>query len=523
MSIATQISALQTDKTNIANAITTMGGTVNLGDGFDNFAADIQTIPQGGGSSLTPKDINFYDYDGTLLYAYTFAEVQQLTEMPEPPNHGSSFPYSVVNHSGSPWTEDLTTLQSIGTPFNVGVNYHALNNTTKLYITIDDNRREVKLWNLTTATGLQSRRRINWGDGTSETTVNKDNAAIHIYAQAGSYVVEIKPALGSLSASNRIALEGKTDTSTDAYMGVIYSTYDCHNYEINKRCGYNPILTAVEPGQFVEIGPTAFSNAVNLKSLVFPYPYNATPSNSLSFNVNTGTPSPFFNSYLEFISLPYSFFLNNGTSTTRKLTFEFSKKLKRVVIPIYSETLIDYRASGAAPLFEGCQSLVEWLPDDAMQGVAKYTFAGIVYNSECIPTASLNLEKLVIPYGITSMYDVLGTYSVDSNSGTPTAIYEINGVDFPLKYLYLPSTLTSILYENFAVFKNLREVHFPSSLTSLESVVLPEISYFYSTTPPTITYVGDAIAKIIYVPSAVVSDYQTAWPDFASIIQAMPS
>lgn len=47
MSIATQISALQADKTAIANAITAKGGTVNSGDGFDDFATDIGTIPTG--------------------------------------------------------------------------------------------------------------------------------------------------------------------------------------------------------------------------------------------------------------------------------------------------------------------------------------------------------------------------------------------------------------------------------------------------------------------------------------------
>lgn len=47
MSIATQITALQADKAAIATAITNKGGTVNPGDGFDDFAADIATIPSG--------------------------------------------------------------------------------------------------------------------------------------------------------------------------------------------------------------------------------------------------------------------------------------------------------------------------------------------------------------------------------------------------------------------------------------------------------------------------------------------
>ena len=47
MTIATQIAALQQDKTDIANAITAKGGTVTTGDGFDDFASDIATIPSG--------------------------------------------------------------------------------------------------------------------------------------------------------------------------------------------------------------------------------------------------------------------------------------------------------------------------------------------------------------------------------------------------------------------------------------------------------------------------------------------
>lgn len=48
MTIATQIAALQQDKSDIATAITNKGGTVNSGDGFDDFATDIATIPTGG-------------------------------------------------------------------------------------------------------------------------------------------------------------------------------------------------------------------------------------------------------------------------------------------------------------------------------------------------------------------------------------------------------------------------------------------------------------------------------------------
>lgn len=47
--IADNLARLQTARTDIASAITNMGGTVNTGDGFEEFADDIATIPSGGG------------------------------------------------------------------------------------------------------------------------------------------------------------------------------------------------------------------------------------------------------------------------------------------------------------------------------------------------------------------------------------------------------------------------------------------------------------------------------------------
>lgn len=41
----------------------------------------------GGGDIVAEKDVKFYDYDGTLLYEYTIAEANALSELPELPTH----------------------------------------------------------------------------------------------------------------------------------------------------------------------------------------------------------------------------------------------------------------------------------------------------------------------------------------------------------------------------------------------------------------------------------------------------
>ena len=41
----------------------------------------------GGGKELKRDDVNFFDYDGTLLYSYTWEEAKNLTELPPLPKH----------------------------------------------------------------------------------------------------------------------------------------------------------------------------------------------------------------------------------------------------------------------------------------------------------------------------------------------------------------------------------------------------------------------------------------------------
>lgn len=45
MAISDQITRLATAKENIAAAIASRGGTVGSGDGFEDFASDVATIP----------------------------------------------------------------------------------------------------------------------------------------------------------------------------------------------------------------------------------------------------------------------------------------------------------------------------------------------------------------------------------------------------------------------------------------------------------------------------------------------
>lgn len=75
----------------------TANGTMNIkpdaGFGYLSAVKVKTNVPQngeGGGSSSSDggrKDVNFFDYDGTLLYAYSWEEAKNLTELPALPVH----------------------------------------------------------------------------------------------------------------------------------------------------------------------------------------------------------------------------------------------------------------------------------------------------------------------------------------------------------------------------------------------------------------------------------------------------
>ena len=72
--MANEYSVNQSDLVSVANAIRTKGGTSETLVFPAGFVSAVQAIQAGGGGTIPAalsKDVNFYDYDGTLLYSYT--------------------------------------------------------------------------------------------------------------------------------------------------------------------------------------------------------------------------------------------------------------------------------------------------------------------------------------------------------------------------------------------------------------------------------------------------------------------
>lgn len=137
--------------------------------------------------AVEEKDVNFYDYDGTLLYSYTVAEAQALTELPPAPTPPKDF---LVFEE---WNWTLDQIKDYNDPVQVGAIYKPVDDKTRVVIQIDEDwQKEVVIRYKQWGGSLT----VDWGDGNVEepTTVSSGTAFTvnHTYAESGSYIITIE-------------------------------------------------------------------------------------------------------------------------------------------------------------------------------------------------------------------------------------------------------------------------------------------------------------------------------------------
>jgi hypothetical protein len=160
------------------------------------------------------SDINFWDYDGTLLYAWTLAELATKTELPPLPSHDG------LVCQGWNWT--LQDIKDAGRELDIGALYITDDGKTRLYVDVDTETWDdfvLNYWqsNINTTT-------VDWGDGTTPET--KDASSWiehrHVYASSGSYVITMSVKDGKtmwLGHDGRMLIaNGETDSGRCAML-----------------------------------------------------------------------------------------------------------------------------------------------------------------------------------------------------------------------------------------------------------------------------------------------------------------
>lgn len=272
--------------TGIANAIRTKDGTT-APIPFLDMPQRVLDIPSGGGPvEVKEKDINFFDYDGTLLYSYTLAEAAALTELPPGPEHER-----LVFQQ---WSWSLDGLKSAGRGIDVGAYYTTRSGNVEIDIELNERTglRQVLRFNGTSGAYKVN---INWGDGSPIATYGSIVASgmAHMYQEAGSYTISLivddidKLSLLLYGASTGAVYTNMFGASPNySVVGIYlcqirglnsYCFYDCENLKYvtlppNILNGNYALTNCYSLKHFTALGATngLVQNCYSLKRLIVP-------------------------------------------------------------------------------------------------------------------------------------------------------------------------------------------------------------------------------------------------------------
>ena len=400
---------LNADLTSVANAIRAKGGTsasLAFPSGFVDAIEDIETgggvtvsplsvttngtytapsgeayspvtvnVSGGGGTTpVSPKAVNFIDYDGTVLYSYSESDALALTDLPANPSH------SGLTAQGWNWT--LAQIKSQlaampGTPVWVGQMYITDDGKTRIYCHFETGRLAPYL-----GLGVNGTVEVDWGDGSSTdtltgTSLTTATTVLHTYSETGDYTITLTVESGSFAffGATNAAHILKKSTATTANINRVYANAVQRvelgaNANIDRRAFWSCYsLTSITiPDGVTSIGTNAFQYCNSLASITIPD--GVTSIGSDAFN---GCYS------LASITIP------DGVTSIGSDAFNGCYSLTSITIPD-SVTNIDRRA------FYICYSLASITIPDGVTSIGSNAFNGCY-----------SLASITIPDGVTSI------------------------------------------------------------------------------------------------------------------------
>ena len=320
---------------------------------LDQMAEEIAGIQAGGGTSVAEKDVNFYDYDGTVLYAYTVEEAQALNEMPALPEREGLICQG--------WNWSLEDIKAHNRAVNVGAMYITDDGKTRVYITLTEGRTSPML-----GVGINGTVTVDWGDGTEPDVVEGYSiqklffTPTHEYANSGDYVI-------SLTVDGEMGFYGSSSGAEGVGILRYSSNGDDRNY------AYRAAVQKIETGEGVtSIGRYAFYCCHGLTSITIPN--SVTSINADAFSNCHGLTS---------ITIP------NGVTSINDYTFYGCYALTSVSIPNSVTSIGSY---GRA--FYSCYNLTNVSIPNSVTSIGSNAFY------DCYA-----LTSIFIPNGVTSIKD----------------------------------------------------------------------------------------------------------------------
>ena len=434
-----EVEQLENNLTNIANILRDKSKNTNK-----------LSFPQGYIDELTkrdlePLDVDFIDYDGTLLYTYTATDFLALTELPPNPTRQG------LTAQGWNWTlADAKEYVGKYGALVIGQSYITSDGKTRIYITVTQSYVDlrcvfsIRLYCISNGGGT-----IDWGDGTSASIGSAAGAKNlnHTYNTAGDFIITISLTGGSYAfgyqGSNANAFDNPSDSTTGGKVSTAIKAVELGSYITKfgrqpfRNCyflqyvtipktitGFNEPNTASDGAAF---------NSVVMKGLVFPSGFDGKNSNLVVGSFDS----------MKYIALPKSLthFSISGTgfdlrkftiyfldATTSTIKLNYSKMVTHFIMPGNYTTLASVTCEGSMVKKVIIPETVTTIQTEAY--MYNYFLQEIHVLSTSVPTLSNTRAfkglgsncKIYIPYS--EDHSILEAYKIATNWSTYASYME---------------------------------------------------------------------------------------------------
>lgn len=392
LSIASEISRINHNIAAAYAACSDKDATLPSVRNSAHLAETIDSITSGGSTAPERKEVNFYDYDGTLLHSYTVAQATALTSLPALPSHEGLICQG--------WNYTLAQVQAATDYLDIGCNYTTDDGSTRLYCFVPKDTKISQLKICLTMEPEESAT-IHWGDGTTSVVSNSASTSDRIISTKVNYTEATADTVLCIRiVGGQFTLGGTGVTVFGESTTAFYSFPLLEKVQIGSNCiglyknafqNCYSLASVSIPVSVTSISNSAFQNCYNLAFVAIPTGVMSVGSAafqechglanvSIPMSVTTIGENAFYHcTSLSFVSI------SDSVTEIGNIPFAGCTALKTAVVHAALQTV-------PSQLFNECSSLISVFLPDSLPSIGDYMFK-----------ANYKLYRVSVPASVTSI------------------------------------------------------------------------------------------------------------------------